>query len=178
VRLGTETRCANVSMSLAPVVRLSRACFRSSPRSRRFSSRTTPSPSFPVVPSCPAATCSCAASPPLPEGLEIDRESPLNGVITSYYEHVLVCTGKEDWPSRIEEDNSGDNLAADLKELLGRGGVYSDVCYYVDHLVMDSALTPVTAFSPHLYAQLVLPAVNLAASSRCTNLVRLPASEL
>jgi hypothetical protein len=63
----------------------------------------------------------------MPNGLEIDYKGKLNGVITAYREHVLICTGKDDWPSRIEEDNSGDNLAADLKELFGRGGVYSDV---------------------------------------------------
>ena len=63
----------------------------------------------------------------MPEGLDIDRTTPLNGAITGYAEHVLVCTGRDDWPSRIEEENSGDNLAADLKELFGRGGRLSDV---------------------------------------------------
>lgn len=63
----------------------------------------------------------------MPEGLEIDHKAPLNGLISNYREHVLICTGKDDWPSRIEEDSSGDNLAADLKELFGRGGKYSDV---------------------------------------------------
>lgn len=63
----------------------------------------------------------------MPNGLEVDYKAKLNGVITNYREHVLICTGKDDWPSRIEEDSSGDNLAADLKELFGRGGVYSDV---------------------------------------------------
>lgn len=63
----------------------------------------------------------------MPEGLDIDHKAQLNGNITSYAEQVLICTGKDDWPSRIEEDNSGDNLAADLKELIGRGGVFSDV---------------------------------------------------
>lgn len=63
----------------------------------------------------------------MPEGLEIDHKGKLNGLISSYAEQVLVCTGKSDWTSRIEEDDSGDNLAADLKELIGRGGVYSDV---------------------------------------------------
>ncbi|KAL1881929.1 Altered inheritance of mitochondria protein 32 [Diaporthe australafricana] len=62
----------------------------------------------------------------MPDGLEIDHKGKLNGLISNYSEQVLVCTGKDDWPSRIEEDNSGDNLAADLKELFGRGGVYSD----------------------------------------------------
>ncbi|KAI8630211.1 Sucrase/ferredoxin-like-domain-containing protein [Xylariaceae sp. FL1651] len=62
----------------------------------------------------------------MPEGLSIDHKAPLNGLIPNYAEHVLICTGEKDWSSRIEEDNSGDNLAADLKELIGRGGVYSD----------------------------------------------------
>lgn len=65
----------------------------------------------------------------MPEGLEIDQKSPLNGLITSYAQHVLVCTGHTDWPSRIQEENSGDNLAADLRELLGPGGIYSDVSW-------------------------------------------------
>jgi len=64
--------------------------------------------------------------PAFPDGLEIDHKSPLNGLISNYHEQVLICTGRSDWPSRIEDDHSGDNLAADLKELFGRGGVYSD----------------------------------------------------
>jgi hypothetical protein len=48
--------------------------------------------------------------------------------MASYAEQVLICTGKDDWLSKIEEENSGDNLAADIKELMGRGGIYSDVC--------------------------------------------------
>jgi len=63
----------------------------------------------------------------MPEGLEIDHAKSLNGTMAAYAEQVLVCTGKDDWVSRIEEENSGDNLAADIKELIGRGGVYSDV---------------------------------------------------
>jgi hypothetical protein len=63
----------------------------------------------------------------MPDGLPIDNKAKLNGLISNYAEHVLVCTGQNDWSSRIEEDNSGDNLAADLKELIGRGGTYSDV---------------------------------------------------
>ncbi|KAK8034338.1 Sucraseferredoxin-like protein [Apiospora rasikravindrae] len=70
----------------------------------------------------------------MPEGLPIDKTSPLNGVMASYAEQLLICTGKDDWPSRIEEENSGDNLAADLKELLGRGGLYSDPFHNVSVL--------------------------------------------
>ncbi len=57
----------------------------------------------------------------------MDHNGKLNGLISNYAEQVLVCTGQNDWSSRIEEENSGDNLAADLKELIGRGGIYSDV---------------------------------------------------
>lgn len=63
----------------------------------------------------------------MPEGFEIDHSKSLNGTMVAYSEQVLICTGKSDWPSRIEEENSGDNLAADIKELIGRGGMYSDV---------------------------------------------------
>ena len=63
----------------------------------------------------------------MPDGLDIDHKSPLSGVMAGYSEQVLVCTGVDDWTSKIEEENAGDNLAADLKELFGRGGTYSDV---------------------------------------------------
>ncbi|KAK3359763.1 Sucrase/ferredoxin-like-domain-containing protein [Lasiosphaeria hispida] len=89
-------------------------------------SLATKTPPFPTIPNCPSPTCACAPTPELPEGLEIDHKTKISGLISSYAQHVLVCTGKPDWPSRIEEDNSGDNLAADLRELVGRGGVFSD----------------------------------------------------
>jgi hypothetical protein len=95
----------------------------------------TRAPPFPVIPTCPPATCSCAPTPAVPEGLAIDRTTNLNGNISNYAQHVLVCTGKDDWSSRIEEDNAGDNLAADLKELLGRGGKYTDVSMRIFYIL-------------------------------------------
>ncbi|KAK4138626.1 Sucraseferredoxin-like protein [Trichocladium antarcticum] len=82
--------------------------------------------SFPTTPTCPAPTCACAPTPELPPGLPIDHKAPLHGLISNYAQHVLVCTAKDDWPSRIVDDNGGDNLAADLSELVGRGGKFSD----------------------------------------------------
>lgn len=64
----------------------------------------------------------------MPEDLPIDHDKSLNGTMAAYAEQVLICTGKDDWTSRIEDENSGDNLAADVKELVGRGGRFSDVC--------------------------------------------------
>ncbi|PHH83414.1 hypothetical protein CDD82_1348 [Ophiocordyceps australis] len=78
----------------------------------------------------------------MPEGVEIDHKSPLAGVMAGYAEQVLICTGRDDWASRIEEENSGDNLAADLKELLGRGGIYSDPFNVVSVLNASFPCTP------------------------------------
>ncbi|KAK3939562.1 Sucrase/ferredoxin-like-domain-containing protein [Diplogelasinospora grovesii] len=112
-------------MSLRPLFRTARVCAQLSvPRSARRTLATKPT--FPIIPTCPSPTCSCAPTPELPEGLDIDHKTNLNGLIPNYTQHVLICTGKDDWPSRIEDDNSGDNLAADLRELVGRGGVFSD----------------------------------------------------
>ncbi|KAF5010761.1 hypothetical protein FDECE_3091 [Fusarium decemcellulare] len=96
--------------------------------------RPPPPPPFNTVPTCPEPTCGCAATPSIPEDLPLDRGGPLKAAIAGYAEQVLVCTGREDWPSRIEDEFSGDNLAADLKELLGRGGTYSDPFHNVSVL--------------------------------------------
>lgn len=100
---------------------------RASAAPRRALATKSAAPPFPTIPTCPAPTCACAASPTLPSGFEIDRKAPLNGLIPNYAQHVLVCTGTDNWPSRIEEANGGDNLAADLRELVGPRGKFSDV---------------------------------------------------
>ncbi|CAK7224413.1 Altered inheritance of mitochondria protein 32 [Sporothrix curviconia] len=114
-----------------------RRLFSSSPSSSSVKTspkREKPPLPFPTIPSCPSPTCTCEPAPELPENLPIDYKSPLNGLIGAYDEQVLVCTGTSDWPSRIEDANSGDNLAADLKELFGRGGTYSDPYHHVSVL--------------------------------------------
>ncbi|KAK2032096.1 hypothetical protein LX32DRAFT_636687 [Colletotrichum zoysiae] len=136
LRLARVCRMANscpVTLPVPPRVLAATARSSSSSSSSKPSSRpqprarpSGPPPPFELVPTCPSPTCECAATPAMPDGLEIDRKAPLNGVMSAYAEQVLVCTGKDDWASRIEEENSGDNLAADLKELFGRGGTYSD----------------------------------------------------
>lgn len=92
----------------------------------------------------------------MPKGLPIDQEGKLNGLISSYAQQVLVCTGKDDWPSRIEDDNNGDNLAADLKELMGRGGTYSDPFHNVSVLNASfPSSTPPASAPPHVQASSV-----------------------
>ncbi|ELQ39184.1 hypothetical protein OOU_Y34scaffold00514g101 [Pyricularia oryzae Y34] len=61
------------------------------------------------------------------EGFEIDHGTKLNGLMPAYQQHVLVCTGKDDWPSKIEDEDGGENLAADLRGYFGRGGSLSDL---------------------------------------------------
>ncbi|KAE9374065.1 hypothetical protein N431DRAFT_437610 [Stipitochalara longipes BDJ] len=123
-------------MFLRPILRS--PCLASSlprstiPLARALSTR--PKPTFPTTATCPPSTCTCAPTPPMPAGLDIDRAKNLNGTMAAYAEQVLICTGKDDWTSRIEEENAGDNLAADIKELLGRGGVYSDPYHNVSVL--------------------------------------------
>jgi hypothetical protein len=145
-----------LSMLLRPAIRSTwRLSNRVAPYSASFHHKPPP---FPTLPSCPSPTCSCAETPSMPEGLEIDHSKPLNGTMAPYAEQVLICTGKEDWPSRIEEENSGDNLAADIKELLGRGGIYSDVSItrynsYENKLLMIYSLSimyqsPIPPFHP------------------------------
>lgn len=43
-----------------------------------------------------------------------------------YAEQVLICTGKKDWKSRIEDEDDA-MLLRQLKGLLTRGGKYADV---------------------------------------------------
>lgn len=81
-------------------------------------------PEFPVIESCPPPTCPCREKP---TGLEIDRDTNLNGSIGTYAQQVLISTGRSIWKSRIEEDDDALLLKL-LKSFLGRGGKYSNVC--------------------------------------------------
>jgi hypothetical protein len=47
----------------------------------------------------------------------------------TYAEQVLISTGKDDWTSRIEDDESS-VLVRQIKNFLGRNGKYSDVCEF------------------------------------------------
>ncbi|KOS21297.1 Altered inheritance of mitochondria protein 32 [Escovopsis weberi] len=102
---------------------------------RHFSRLRAPRPPpFPTVDSCPPASCACAPTPELPPGVEIDRTTALNGVVAGYAEQVLVCTGREDWAARIEDEDRGENLAASLRGLFGRGGAFCDPYHNVSIL--------------------------------------------
>ncbi|KAK0727351.1 Sucrase/ferredoxin-like-domain-containing protein [Lasiosphaeria miniovina] len=133
-------------MLLRWLARRGQACARPAAFRRSRSLATEAPPAFPITASCPEPTCSCTATPAMPEGLEIDHKTPLNGLISNYAQHVLVCTGQNDWPSRIEEANSGDNLAADLRELVGRGGTFSDPFHNIS--VLNSSFPSSAPYPP------------------------------
>lgn len=80
-------------------------------------------PPFPVLESCPSPTCVCRE---MPAGLDIEREQSLNGSMAAYAEQILISTGREDWKSRIEDEDEAAFLKQ-VKGFLGRGGKYSDV---------------------------------------------------
>jgi len=63
----------------------------------------------------------------MPEGFPIDHIKPLNGTMAAYAEQVIICTGRDDWESRIEDENGGDNMAARIKKLVGPKGEFHDV---------------------------------------------------
>lgn len=85
-----------------------------------------PQSSIPYTPTCPAPTCPCASTPP---DLDIDRKTPLLNTMASYTEQVLICTGKEDWSSRIEdEQSSAGAFVRGLRAEIGKGGKGFDVC--------------------------------------------------
>jgi hypothetical protein len=103
------------------------------PRSLRAFSTTLPRLQFPIQPNpipyveaCPSPTCACAPAPP---DLDIDRKTPLLNTMAPYTEQVLLCTGKDDWTSNLEDDG-GDTatFVKGLKSVIGKGGSAFDVC--------------------------------------------------
>lgn len=84
-----------------------------------------------TIQKCPPASCSCRETP---QGLDIDHEKQLRGTVPSYAEHVVVSTGRSDWPSKIEDDAEVPLVAA-LKTKLGRDGIFSNVSQSMGLLV-------------------------------------------
>ena len=69
---------------------------------------------------------STSRAPILPSGLSIDRDKALANTAPPYTKHVVISTGRDNWASRIE-DEEGPNFAKGLKALLGRDGKFHDV---------------------------------------------------
>jgi hypothetical protein len=115
-RLGGR-RAAQLSRSAARPATLARRSYAS-----RIDIPFAPPP-VSTIESCPAPTCQCRETP---AGLDIEREQNINGSMPTYAEQVLISTGKDDWTSRIEDDEGG-ALVRQIKSFLGKDGKYSDV---------------------------------------------------
>ncbi|CAK4034707.1 Hypothetical predicted protein [Lecanosticta acicola] len=115
---------------------------------RRYASKIeipfTPPP-VPVIESCPVPTCQCRETP---AGLDIERESNINGSMAAYGEQVLISTGRDDWKSKIEEEEDA-VLVRQLKKFLLRNGKYADPYHNV--MITNSSFKP--SSSPHTQNQ-------------------------
>lgn len=98
---------------------------RSAPAARIHTTPPRPAPRIvPHIQTCPSPSCACG---PQPE-LEIDRTGNLRGAFVPYKEQVLVCSGRDDWTSRIEDEEGVlGGVVGGLKGVLGRGGEFCDV---------------------------------------------------
>jgi len=99
------------------------------------------------IPRCPEPTCDCRS---MPEGLDIDHDTPMT--FSPYREHIVICTGRSDWSSKIELDPHTSPLTRHVKGLLGpkaRRGQTS-----ADEIVPGKYHNP---FSPHIVSNASFP---------------------
>ncbi|KAL8935870.1 MAG: hypothetical protein Q9211_004475 [Gyalolechia sp. 1 TL-2023] len=75
----------------------------------------------------PATRSECACDIQFPKGLEIDRTRPLINTVAAYNQHVIIATGKNDWDSRIENQEGIGDMARALKEITKRKGGRCDL---------------------------------------------------
>ncbi|KAI9709130.1 MAG: hypothetical protein M1820_003576 [Bogoriella megaspora] len=90
----------------------------------------------------------------MPPGLDIDYKLPLNNTIARYTEQVLISTGKEDWTSRIEDEEDG-ILARHLRGMLGKGGKYLDPS--LNAAVTNSSFQPSNPFPTRIASAYTFP---------------------
>ncbi|PVI03902.1 hypothetical protein DM02DRAFT_640304 [Periconia macrospinosa] len=109
---------------------------------RLFPSSATSQPDIQYTPTCPSPSCACTP-PPSVANLDIDRTSPILHTKPQYAQHLVLCTGKDDWTSRVEDEEgvAGDILRG-LKGEIGRGSPGFDP--------FNNILTTMSSFPPSL----------------------------
>jgi leucyl-tRNA synthetase len=112
-----------MSFLLPRITRARAPCIRTA---RQFSlTASSRQAQIPYTPTCPAPTCECASAP---ADLDIDRKTPLLNTMAPYAEQVILCTGKEDWASNIEqEEGATGDFVSGLKGVIGKGAEAFDV---------------------------------------------------
>ncbi|KAH3971301.1 hypothetical protein HBH70_013310 [Parastagonospora nodorum] len=119
--------------------------------------------SVPTVATCPSPTCECASTPP---DLDIDRKTPLLNSMAAYSEQVILCTGKDDWHSNIEQDDGATGaFVKGLKGVIGKGGEAFDPF----HNVVITASSLPASKTPNTTTALLFPAFKSVAAIPHTN---------
>ncbi|KAF2084388.1 hypothetical protein K490DRAFT_49284 [Saccharata proteae CBS 121410] len=133
-----RTRCSLFSSSLTRSLR------RQASTRARLNIPSAASSRYPVIESCPSPTCACQPHPTEAEmqGNKIDREANLYGSMAAYAEQILISTGKDDWKSRIEEDEDGE-MVRQVKKVLGRDGPLEDPFHNV--MITTSSFPPTSS---------------------------------
>ncbi|KAH9882889.1 hypothetical protein J1614_000255, partial [Plenodomus biglobosus] len=121
---------------------------------RQFSTVTSwRQASIPYTQTCPSPTCECAAMPP---DLDIDRKSPLLNTMAAYSEQVVICTGKDNWVSNIEqEEGETGDFVKGLKSIIGKGGPGFDP--FTNILLTASSLPKPPTQPPNTTTALLFP---------------------
>ncbi|KAL5448200.1 hypothetical protein PMIN07_009433 [Paraphaeosphaeria minitans] len=121
------------------------------PRASRIRTFTTSTHRRQTPPTTCSPTCACAGTPP---DLDIDRTTPLLHTMAPYTEQVVLCTGKDDWSSRIDdEDSAAGDFVRGLGAEIGRGGKGFDP--FTNVLTTLSSLPAST--TPHTTTALLFP---------------------
>ncbi|KAL8925692.1 MAG: hypothetical protein Q9208_003375 [Pyrenodesmia sp. 3 TL-2023] len=84
-----------------------------------------------------STTCDCAIQ--FPNGLAIDRSKPILNTVTSYNQHIVIATGKNDWASKIENEEGVGEMARALKDMTKVKGEWFDPNYST--LISNSSFT-------------------------------------
>ncbi|MCJ1381043.1 hypothetical protein MMC17_004152 [Xylographa soralifera] len=128
--------------------------YKPSPRSsalRRLSTLRNVPVLYPTVDVCPSPSCDCT---PTPAGLDINYKLPLAGTKPPYAQHIVICTGRDDWSSRIE-DEEGPNLAKELKTLLGPKGQFHNPNHPI--LITNASFLTTAPSREHLASAYLFP---------------------
>ncbi|GME59456.1 Fmi1 protein [Neofusicoccum parvum] len=91
--------------------------------------------------------------PAFPDGLEIDHKQNLNGTMGAYAEQILIATGKDDWKSRIEEEDDA-HLQRRVKDILGRKGELMDPYH---NILITNVSFPAASSSPDSASAYLFP---------------------
>lgn len=69
-----------------------------------------------VATDCKGCIAPCAQHPVVPNDLNIDQSIPLHNTVPPYALHLIIMTGKSDWPSHIEDEGLAHALIQSIRK--------------------------------------------------------------